>query len=110
MPRKRDPKMVMRHKIGMEEFYKVRALRDAGKITPEAFKKNFRGAVALRGSKAYNDITKKYHAWLKQHGHPIPPPSKPRVRKKTKAKKEKVAKSNKSSKSNKSAAKSKSNK
>ena len=87
MPRARDPKMKKYHEIAMEEWRKAKHRKETGQMSAETFKKNFRGAVALRSGKAYANIKKQYHAWLKEHGHPIPKPRPLRKKKKkTKAK------------------------
>lgn len=82
MPRARDPKMKKYHEIAMAEWREAKIRKENGSMSVETFKKNFRGAVALRSGKAYANIQKKYHAWLKKHGHPIPKPAPPRKKKK----------------------------
>lgn len=90
MPRERDPKMKKYHEIAMAEYKKAKHRRDNGEMSAETFKKNFRGAVALRSGKAYTKIKTEYHAWLKKNGHPIPAekPKRPK-KKKTRRKKKK---------------------
>ncbi len=94
MPRARDPKMKKYHEIAMAEYRKAKARKENGDMSEETFKKNFRGAVALKSGKAYANIQKQYHAWLKKHGHPLPKP-KP-LRKKKKKSTKKTSKSTKS--------------
>lgn len=89
MPRARDPKMKKYHEIAMEEWRKAKHRKENGEMSAETFKKNFRGAVALRSGKAYANIKKQYHAWLKKHGHPIPKPKVARKKKKRTTKKKK---------------------
>lgn len=87
--RKRDPKMQKYHEIAMAEYKKAKARFDSGDLSQETFKKNFRGAVALRSGKAYAKIKAAYHAWLKKNGHPIPAdkPRKPKKKKTRRSKK-----------------------
>lgn len=89
MPRVRDPKMKKYHEIAMEEWRKAKQRKENGEMSEETFKKNFRGAVALRSGKAYANIQKEYHAWLKKHGHPIPKPKPARKKKKKRTSKKK---------------------
>ena len=88
MPRARDPKMKKYHEIAMAEWRKAKARKENGEMSAETFKKNFRGAVALRSGKAYANIQKQYHAWLKKNGHPLPKPKPLRKKKKKSSKKE----------------------
>ena len=92
MPRARDPKMKKYHEIAMAEWKRAKARKENGDMSAETFKKNFRGAVALRSGKAYANIKKEYHAWLKKHGHPIPKPAPLRKRKKKRTKKTETSK------------------
>lgn len=93
MPRARDPKMKKYHEIAMAEWKAAKARKEAGKMSAETFKKNFRGAVALRSGQAYGKIKKAYHAWLKEHGHPIPKPKPARAKKKRTKRKKRSEKS-----------------
>ena len=88
MPRERNPKMKAYHSIAMAEWKKAKIRKESGDMSDATFKLNFRGSVALRTGKAYTNIKKEYHKWLKEHGHPIPV-DKPRKPKKKRTKKKK---------------------
>ena len=87
-----DFKMRKRQEFAMEEYRKCKKLVESGDMTKETFKKNFRGAVALRTGKAYTKIDQRYRAWLKSKGLPMP---KPRVTKKKSKKSKKKEKEDK---------------
>ncbi len=94
MPRERDPKMKKYHEIAMAEYKKAKHRKGTGEMSEATFKKNFRGAVALRSGKAYANIKKDYHAWLKKNGHPIPAnrPKKPKKKRTSHKKKSEKSK------------------
>lgn len=91
MPRARDPKMKKYHEIAMAEWKRAKARKESGEMSAETFKKNFRGAVALRSGKAYSKIKTEYHAWLKKNGHPIPKPAPLKKKKKKQTKKKQTS-------------------
>lgn len=85
--RKMDPKMIKRNEIAMAEYRKCKKLLADGKMSEATFKKNFRGAVALRTGTAYKHIDEEYRAWLKKNGHPMPKPARPKKKRARKSKK-----------------------
>jgi hypothetical protein len=96
-----NPLIKARNVIAMREYKKAKSLMEGGSMSKETFKKNFRGAIALRTGKAYKIIQTEYHAWLRAHNHPIPKPSAPRPKKKKKPKEPKAPKAKKTKKSKK---------
>lgn len=98
MPRGRNPKMKKYHELLMEEWRNAKARKEKGTMSAETFKKNFRGCCAIQTGKAYANIQKKYHAWLKENGYPLPKPKPPRKKRKRDAKKSSDTSSKKSKK------------